>query len=71
MRELYSVGEQGDILKYSRNTYKNTECKLKQDGKLSRTIMEFTGNRQGHVKAAGHFKVYINPCLEAVNRADL
>ena len=71
VRELYSVGEQGDILKYSRNTYKNTECKLKQDGKLSRTIMEFTGNRQGHVKAAGHFKVYINPCLEAVNRADL
>ena len=41
------------------------------DGKLSRTINEFTGNRQGHVKAARHFKAYINPCLDAVNQADL
>jgi hypothetical protein len=71
IRELYSVGEQGDYLEYSRNTYTNTECKLKQDGKLSRTIKEYTGNRQGHVKAAGHFKTYINPCLEAVNSTDL
>ena len=70
VRELYSVGEEGDYLEYSRNTYINTECKIKQDGKLSRTFMEYTGNRQGHVKAAGHFKTYINPCLEAVNSAD-
>ena len=41
------------------------------DGKLSRTIEEHTGDRQGHVNAAGHFKAYINPCLDAVNRADL
>ena len=71
VRELYSVGERGDYLKYSRNTYQNTECKIKMDGKLSRTIEEHTGNRQGHVKAAGHYKAYINPCLDAVNRADL
>ena len=71
VRELYSVGERGDYLEYSRNTYENTECRIKMDGKLSRTIEEYTGNRQGHVKAAGHFKAYINPCLEAVNRADL
>ena len=70
VRELYSVGERGDYLEYSRNTYENTECRIKMDGKLSRTIEEYTGNRQGHVKA-GHFKAYINPCLEAVNRADL
>ena len=71
VRELYSVGERGDFLEYSRNTYQNTDAKIKLDGKLSRTFKEFTGNRQGHVKASGHFKAYINPCLDAINRADL
>ena len=36
VRELYSVGERGD---------QSTECKIKMDGKLSRTINEYTGNR--------------------------
>ena len=49
----------------------NTRAKIKLDGKLSRTFEEHTGNRQGHVKAAGHFKAYINPCLDALNSADL
>ena len=71
VRELYSTGERGDILKYSKNTYINTECAIKQDGKLSRTFTEYTGNRQGHVKASGHFKAYINPCLEAISSAGL
>ena len=26
--------------------------------KLSRRIKEYKGNRQGHVRASGHFKVY-------------
>ena len=71
IRELYAIGERGDFLQFSRNTYLNTECSIKLDGKLSRSFQEFTGNRQGHVKAAGHFKAYINPCLEAVNSSGL
>ena len=71
IRELYAVGERGDYLQFSRNTYQNTECSIKLGGKLSRTFQEFTGNRQGHVKASGHFKAYVNPCLEAVNSANL
>ena len=71
VRELYSVGESGDFLQYSRNTYQNTNCTMKLDGKLSRCFSEYTGNRQGHVKAAGHFKAYINPCLDTVNSTDL
>ena len=72
IRELYSVGECGDILRYSKNTYSNTHCTIKRNGKLSRILFsEYTGNRQGHVKASGHFKAYINPCLEAISSAEL
>ena len=67
IRELYSIGERGDMLSYSRHTYQNTECHIKLKGKLSRKISEFKGNRQGHVRASGHFKVYINPCLLSLN----
>ena len=71
VRELYAVGERGDLLQHSRNTYKNTGCFIKLGEHLSRKFEEFTGNRQGHVKAAGHFKAYINPCLEAINSANI
>ena len=39
--------------------------------KLSRKVMEYKGNRQGHVRASGHFKVYINPCLVSLNSTSL
>ena len=71
IRELYSVGERGDLLQYSRNTYVNTDCHIKQDGKLSRKISEYKGNRQGHARASGHYKAYINPCILALNRSQL
>ena len=71
VRELYSVGERGDLLAYSRNTYRNTDCHMKMKEKLSRRIQEHKGNRQGHVRASGHFKVYINPCLLSLNRSAL
>ena len=71
LRELYSVGESGDLHNYSRGTYQNTQAQFKLNNKLSRAFQEHTGNRQGHVKASGHYKAYINPCLEALNRADL
>ena len=71
VRELYSCGETGNLLEYSSNTYKNTVCRMKQGGKLSREIREYKGNRQGHKRAAGNFKSYINPCLTAVNSSGL
>ena len=69
VRELFSVGERGGYLSYSRNTYKNTETNLKL--KLSRKFSEFKGNRQGHVRASGNFKAYINPCLTSLNSSQL
>ena len=69
--ELYSVGERGDLLNYSRNTYSNTECFIKKDGLLSRSIREHKGNRQGHVCSRGHYKAYTNPCLTALNSSNL
>ena len=71
IRQLYSGGEREGILAYSKNTYENTECHLKLHGKLSRKIQEYKGNRQGHVRASGHFKAYINPCLLSLGNSNL
>ena len=71
VRELYAAGERGGLLAYSRNTYQNTACHVKLNGKLSRRFEEEKGNRQGHVKASGHFKAYINPLLTALNNSRL
>ena len=71
VRELYACGETGDLLKYSYNTYQNTVSHVKQDGMLSRQFREYKGSRQGHKRAAGHFKSYINPCLTATNSSEL
>ena len=71
VRELYAIGERGDMLQYSRNTYRNTECHLKQGNLLSRRVREDKGNRQGHVRASGHFKVYINPFLLSLRNSNL
>ena len=71
VRELYSVGERGDLLNYSKNTYENTQCVIKQGGQLSRRFTEYKGNRQGHVRASSHYKGYINPCLRALNNSNL
>ena len=71
VRELYSIGERGDILRYSKHTYENTDCHIKMHDKISRKIHEHKGNRQGHVKASGHFKVYVNPCLKSLQNSNL
>ena len=71
VRELYSCGETGDLLQYSNNIYKNTVSHVKQNGKLGRQFSEFKGSRQGHKRASGHFKSYINPCLTAANSSEL
>ena len=71
VRELYSNGERGDILEYSKNTYENTYCHVKMHDKISRRIHEHKGNRQGHVRASGHFKVYVNSCLLSLKESKL
>jgi hypothetical protein len=73
IRELFSVGERGDLLNYSKNTYENTECHINQNGLLSPKISEYKGNRHGHTRgrASGHYKAYINPCLIALNKPKL
>ena len=69
LSELNHIGEKGDFLRYSKNVYENTDCHIKLEGKLSRKFSEFTGTRQGHVRADTHYKTYINPCLNSVDRA--
>lgn len=71
IRELYSSGESGDLLMYSKNTYQNTEASIKMGTKLGRQFRSHKGSRQGHVRASGHFKAYINPCLTAANESNL
>jgi hypothetical protein len=71
LRELYTCGENGDLLMYSNNTYKNTEARIKMGTKLGRQFKSHKGSRQGHVQAAGNFKAYINPCLIAANDSKL
>ena len=41
IRELYSAGEDGDLMMFSNNTYQNTFSQVKQDGKLGRAFREF------------------------------
>ena len=52
-------------------TLVNTECTMQLEGQLGRSFSEYSGNRQGHVKAAGHFKSYIDPCLDTLTEGDL
>ena len=67
----FSIGEDGDYLEYSRNTYTNTTAHMRQSKLLSREFREEKGNRQGHKRAAGNFKTYINPCLTSSNSSQL
>ena len=71
VRELFSIGESGDVLQYSKNTYQNTESRIKLEGNLGKQFKTYNGSRQGHVRASGHFKAYINPCLAAGNASSL
>ena len=71
VRELFAIGEAGDYLEYSKNTYFNTTAHMKQSGCISREFREEKGTRQGHKRAAGNFKAYINPCLTSSNASNL
>ena len=49
----------------------NTTCRMKQNLDISREFREERGSRQGHKRASGHFKTYINPCLNAADSSQL
>ena len=71
VRELFAIGEAGDYLEYSKNTYTITTAHMKQSGLISREFREEKGTRQGYKRAAGNFKTYINPCLISSNDSRL
>ena len=45
--------------------------KVKMNGMLSRNIEEKLGVKQGHINSSDHYKVYINPALEALDESNL
>ena len=55
-RELYCAGETGQYWLASQYAYKNTQTQIKMNGKLSRSISENTGVKQGHIKSSDHYK---------------
>ena len=70
-RELYCAGEAGQFWLASKHSYENTQTQIKMNGQLSRSIREFRGVKQGHIKSSDHYKTYINPLLDTVDRATL
>ena len=69
--ELYMAGVHGDHWQASHYSYQNSQTKIKMNGNLSRNIEETLGVKQGHINSSDHYKVYILPCLETLDEAQL
>ena len=41
------------------------------NGKLSSEFEETLGVKQGHINSSDHYKVYIDPALETLDKSDL
>ena len=70
-RELYCSGLNGQFWKSSNYSYQNSLSKVKMQGNLSRNIEEKLGVKQGHINSSDHYKVYIDPALEALEESNL
>ena len=70
-RELYMSGINGDYWQASNYSYQNSLTKIKMKGKLSSEIKESLGVKQGHINSSDHYKIYIGPCLETLEDAQL
>ena len=70
-RELYCAGETGQYWQASHSSYQNSFTKIKMDGKLSRSISEKLGVKQGRNKSSDHYKVCIAPLLDTLDNANL
>ena len=70
-RELFMAGVHGDYWQSSHYAYQDSTTKIKMNGNLSREIKETLGVKQGHINSSDHYKVYIGPCLETLEAAQL
>ena len=70
-RELYFAGESGELSKYKSGCYKNTQTRIKMDGKISKPLNEYLGVGQGKIRSSDHYKIYINSVLETHERSNL
>ena len=71
-RELYcTAGESGSFWMASKAEYNDSQTKIKMNGKLSETITESLGIKQGGCRSSDHYKTYIAPGLELVDNANL
>ena len=70
-RELYMAGIQGDYWQASHHSYQDSLTKIKMSGNISRKIVETLGVKQGHINSSDHYKVYIGPCLDTLEDAQL
>ena len=70
-RELYCAGEDGQYWQASHSSYENSYTQIKMKGKLSRSIEETLGVKQGRNKSSDHYKIYIAPLLDTLDAANL
>ena len=70
-RELYMSGIEGDFWQSSYFSYQNSNTKIKMNQKLSSDINETLGVKQGHINSSDHYKIYIGPCLDMLEDAQL
>ena len=70
-RELYFAGERGQYWQASHNSYQSSQTCIKLKGKLSRKFTELKGVKQGRNKSSDHYKLYIAPLLDTIERANL
>ena len=70
-RELYCAGEDGQYWQASLSSYENSYTRIKMNGKLSRSIEETLGVKQGRNKSSDHYKIYIAPLLDTLENANL
>ena len=65
------AGIECDNWQASHYSYQDSLTKIKMNGKLSREIKERLGVKQGHINSSDHYKVYIGPCLDMLEDAQL
>ena len=65
------VGVKVDFWQANHHSYQDSLTKIKMNGNLSRNIVETLGVKQGHINSSDHYKIYIAPCLETLEEAQL
>ena len=71
LRELYCAGLRGQYWESAWMSYNNSLTKVKMSGKLSRTLKETLGVKQGNINSSDDYKVYVNPALRTFEDSNL